>query len=254
MRNWTMAVLPLALGMMVTACNGTDHDGKQQDKRDSGAPAAAGPMTTQTYALTGFTGVEVAGPDDVTIRRGDSFSISARGRQDVIDRLEIKLDGSRLVIGRKRDGFSFSSRDDDDLDIAITMPRLDALRLTGSGTIDADAAEGDSVDAVLTGSGDLKVAKLTAQSAEIKVSGSGDIEIGGGTVETAELAVTGSGDIDADGLAATTLDVSVTGSGNVEARATGDAGVSILGSGDVTIGGGAKCSTRQMGSGTATCK
>ncbi|WP_268801431.1 GIN domain-containing protein [Sphingopyxis sp. H115] len=142
MRNWTMAILPLALGMTVTACNGTDHDGKPQGKSEAGAPAAAGPVTTQSYALTGFTGVEVAGPDDVTIRQGDNFSISARGRADVIDRLEIKVDGTRLVIGRKRDGFSFSSRDDDDLDIAITMPRLDALRLTGSGSIDADAAGG----------------------------------------------------------------------------------------------------------------
>ena len=255
MRNWTMAILPLALGMTVTACNGPDHDGNsEQGKSESAAPAAAGPVTTQTYALTGFTGVEVSGPDDVTIRQGGSFSISARGRQDVIDRLDIKVDGARLVIGRKRDGFSFSSRDDDDLDIAITMPRLDAMRLTGSGSIDADAADGDAVEAVVTGSGDLKVAKLAAKSAEIKVSGSGDIEIGGGTVGAADLAVTGLGDIDAEGLAATTLDVSVTGSGNVDARATGKADVSILGSGDVTIGGGAQCSTRQMGSGTATCK
>ncbi len=255
MRNWTMAILPLALGMTVTACNGTNHDGNSQSgKGESGAPAAAGPVTTQTYSLAGFTGVEVSGPDDVTIRRGDSFSISARGRQDVIDRLDIKVDGTRLVIGRKREGISFASHDGGDLDIAITMPRLDALRLTGSGSIDADAADGDAVEAVVTGSGDLKVAKLTAKSAEIKVAGSGDIEIGGGAVGSADLAVTGSGDIDAEGLAATTLDVSVTGSGNVDAQATGKADVSILGSGDVTIGGGAQCSTRQMGSGTTTCK
>lgn len=255
MRNWTMAILPLALGMTVTACNGTNRDGdSQQGESQSGTRAAAGPITTQTYALTGFTGVEVSGPDDVTIRQGNSFSISARGREDTINRLDIKLDGTRLVIGRKREGISFSSRDDEDLDIAITMPRLDLLRLTGSGSIDADAASGDAIEAVVTGSGDLKVAKLTGKNAEVKLSGSGDIEIGGGTVGAADLAVTGSGDIDAEGLAATTLDVSVTGSGNVDAQATGKADISILGSGDVTIGGGAKCSTRQMGSGTATCK
>jgi len=250
MRNWTMAILPLVL---VTGCNGATPDNEKQAER-GGPPASAGPITTQSYDLTGFAGVEVAGPDDVTIRQGDAFSITARGRKEAIDRLEIKLDGTQLKIGRKREGFSFSSSDEDDVDIAITLPKLNAVRLTGSGTIDADNVDGDAVEAVVTGSGDLKVAKLTGKSAEITVSGSGDIEIGGGTIGSGELSITGSGDIDADGLVATTLEVSVTGSGNVDAQATGKADIRILGSGDVTLGGGASCSTRQMGSGTATCK
>jgi hypothetical protein len=253
MRNWMMAMLPLVL---VTGCNGTapgDEKRGEQGER-SGPPASVGPITTQNFALTGFTGVEVAGPDDVTIRQGDSFSITARGRQEVLDRLEIKLDGPELKIGRKREGFSFSSRDEDDVDIAITLPRLNKVRLTGSGTIDADTVDGDAVEAVVTGSGDLKVAKLTGKRAEITVSGSGDIEIGSGTIGSGELSITGSGDIDADGLVATTLEVSVTGSGNVDAQATGKADIRILGSGDVTLAGGATCSKDQMGSGTATCK
>ena len=251
MRNWMMAILPLVL---VTGCNSAaPDDGKKSERSGAGAPEHVGPITTQNYALTGFTGVEVAGPDDVTIRQGASFSVTARGRKETLDRLEIKLDGTKLVIGRKREGFSLSNHDDDDLDIAITLPKLDKLRLTGSGTIDADTVDGDAVEAVVTGSGDLKVAKLTGKSAEITVSGSGDIEIGSGTIGSGELSVTGSGDIDADGLAATTLEVSVTGSGNVDAQATGNADVRILGSGDVKITGGATCSTKQMGSGTATC-
>ncbi|WP_447761098.1 head GIN domain-containing protein [Sphingopyxis panaciterrae] len=251
MRNWTMAILPLAL---VTGCNGVaSSDQKQGDQSATGAPASVGPITSQSFALTGFTGVEVAGPDDVTIRQGDSFSISARGRKETLDQLEIKLDGQMLKIGRKREGFGFSNRDDDDLDIAITMPRLDAVRLTGSGSIDADTVDGDAVKAVLTGSGDLKVAKLNGKSAKITLSGSGDIEIGGGAIGSGDVSVAGSGDVDADGLVAQTLGISIAGSGNVEAQATGKADISILGSGDVKLTGGASCSTRQVGSGTATC-
>ncbi|MBJ7438292.1 MAG: DUF2807 domain-containing protein [Sphingopyxis sp.] len=255
MRNWTMAVLPLALAMTVTACSGADRkDGDQPGNGEATRSADAGPVTTKSYALTGFTEVKVAGPDDVTIRRGDAFSISAKGPQAVLDRLEIELDGPTLSIGRKRESFRFSSRDDDDVEISITMPRLGKVRLTGSGTIDADSVDGDAVEAVVTGSGDLKIAKLTGKRADISVSGSGDIAIGSGTVGAGEYGVTGSGDIDADGLVAQTLEVSVTGSGNVEAQATGTAEVSIMGSGDVTLGGGAKCSSRQLGSGSVTCK
>ncbi|WP_083734140.1 head GIN domain-containing protein [Sphingopyxis sp. KK2] len=249
MRNWTMAALPLALALTVTACSGTvtTDGGDKVERRD------AGPPTTQSFDLKGFTGVEVTGPDDVTIRQGDAFSITAKGPKGEVEELEIKLDGSTLSIGRKREGFSFRG-DHDGVEIAITMPRLDAVRLTGSGSVDADSVDGDAVKAALTGSGDLKIAKLTGKSAELTVSGSGDIEIKGGSIAAGEIGITGSGDVDAGGLAAQTLDISVTGSGNVGAQATGKADIRILGSGDVDLTGGGTCSTKTMGSGTATCK
>lgn len=250
MHNWTMAILPLVLSIGVAGCNGSvsTGDGKGETNRRD-----AGPQATQSYALTGFTAVRATGPDDVTIRQGEAFSITAKGPKAVIDELEITLDGDVLSIGRKTSGFSFSGGKDD-VDIAITMPRLRALRLTGSGEIDADAVDGDAVEAVVTGSGDLKVAKMNGKSAKISISGSGDVDVGSGTIGTGEYSVTGSGGIDADGLTATGLSISIAGSGDVEARATGTADVNILGSGDATIDGGAKCTTRTMGSGTATCR
>lgn len=249
MRNWTMAALPLALAMTITGCSAEITS----DSKDGKRTVEAGPATTQNFDLKGFAGVKVAGPDDVTIRQGDAFSISAKGPRNEIDELDIKLDGDVLAIGRKRGGFSFGSHDSAGVQIEITMPKLVALRLTGSGAIDADAVDGDAVEAVVTGSGDLKVAKLTAKSAKLSISGSGDIEVGGGTIGTGDYGVTGSGNIDAGALVADTLDVSITGSGDVDAHATGAADVNILGSGDAKIGGGGKCTTKALGSGTATC-
>lgn len=250
MRNWTMVALPLALAMTVTACSAEITS----DKKDGKRTVEAGPVTTQSFDLKGFTGVKVAGPDDVTIRQGEAFAITAKGPQNEVAELEIKLDGDVLSIGRKRSGFSFNSHDGDGVQIDITLPKLSTLRLTGSGSIDADTVDGDAVEAVVTGSGDLKVAKLSGKSAELTISGSGDIEVGGGTIGTGDYNVTGSGSIDADGLIADTLDVSITGSGDVDAQATGAADISILGSGDANISGGGKCTTKAMGSGTATCK
>ena len=252
MRNRLIGVLPLALVMATAACGGSFTIDSDKDSK-SGA-RDAGPVTSRGFALNGFTGVKVTGPDDVTIRQGDAFAITAKGPQGELDQLEIVTDGSTLSIGRKRDGFSFGGRDHEGVEISITMPKLSMLRLTGSGSIDADSVDGDALEATVTGSGDLKIAKMTGQSAKIAISGSGDVDIGGGTVNSGAISVTGSGDVDADGLVATTLAVSVTGSGNVDAQATGTADVRILGSGDVTVTGGATCTTKQMGSGTATCK
>lgn len=251
MRNWTMAMLPLAIAL--SGCNGDGKNGEHGAKHDERA-APAGPATTQSFDLKGFTGVKVAGPDDVTIRQGDAFSISAKGPQSELDELDIELDGAMLSIGRKREGFSFSRHDSDGVQISITMPKLDTLRLTGSGSIDADTLDADAAKLEVTGSGDVGVGKLTAKSAELGVSGSGNIEIKGGTIATGDFGVTGSGDIDAAALAAQTLDVSITGSGDVDAQATVSAAITILGSGNATIGGGGKCSAKATGPGTATCK
>src|SRR5690606_7736393 len=109
MRNWTMAFLPLALAMTATGCSGADRGDRgdrSETRGDADRAADAGPQTTQNFTLAGFTGVQVAGPDDVTIRQGDNFSIAARGPQAEIDELDITLDGALLSIGRKREGFS----------------------------------------------------------------------------------------------------------------------------------------------------
>lgn len=248
MRNWTMAALPLMLAMTVTACSAE----MTNESKDSKRTVEAGPTKSQGFDLTGFTGVKVTGPDDVTIRRGDNFSIVARGPQAVIDELEIELDGDMLSIGRKDSMLRFDG--DQAVEVTVVMPALRAVRLTGSGAIDADAVEGDAVEAVVTGSGDLKIAAMNGKRAKLAITGSGDLAVGGGAIGTGNYDVTGSGSIAASELRASTLDVSIAGSGDVDAQASDSADINILGSGDATIGGGAKCSTRALGSGDAICK
>src|SRR3546814_19363663 len=94
----------------------------------------------------------------MTIRQGDSFAISATGPQAELDQLEIETDGSTLSIERKRTGWSF--RDHDDVDLAITMPRLSTVKLTGTGPITADSPDGDTVEAAVTGPGAPQTVKL----------------------------------------------------------------------------------------------
>lgn len=258
MRNWRMALVPLALSLTVSGCNGAVPGGGEADDRASGDASASrdavsGEDGTRSFALADFTGVEVTGPDDVTIRRGDRFSITATGPEAELDELEIELKGDRLAIGRKRANFGMGSRSHKGVKIAVTLPQLTAVRLTGSGEVDADTIEGDAIEAILTGSGDLTLARFAGKQAKISLSGSGDVQIGEGAVAKGDYSITGSGDIDAAGLTAADAEVSITGSGNVDTAATGTAKIRILGSGNATLTGGANCSTSKLGSGGARC-
>ncbi len=243
MRKLTWAILPAA----AVALAGCNFDGfESSDKK-----ADAGPATSKNYALDGFSGVSLSTADDVIIRRGDAFSVSATGPQNYLEKLEIDVDGAMLRIHVKHDSWNFGRHKP--AKISVTMPLLNVVKLSGSGDIDADMAEGDDVKASLAGSGDLKIAMVKAKNLKLNLAGSGELAVAGGEAATGDYSITGSGDIHAEAVKLGDLDVSVTGSGDIDAQAIGKASIRITGSGDVKVKGGASCSSRKMGSGDVTC-
>lgn len=235
------AILPLS------ACHASwDHDnagGGYQNKE-------AGPRTTKTYDVAGFTGVDLRGSDDVDVKVGPAFSVKAEGGSNVLEDLEITVVDGTLRISRKsRNGWSWGH--DSGAKIHVTMPAINAATVGGSGDLTVDKAQGN-FKAAIGGSGNLRVGAIAGGDVDLAIGGSGDLTVGG-TAGKLSAAVAGSGDIDAKGLTATSADVAVAGSGNISGTVKGEAKVSIVGSGDVELGGGAKCNVTAVGSGEARC-
>jgi hypothetical protein len=237
-------LLICAMALPLGACHAS------WEKKGGHTVEASGPGAVRTYAATGFTAVDVRGSDDVDIKFADAFSVKAEGGANILDKLEIRVDGSTLRIGRK-DSDNWGWHNDNGVKISVTMPRLTAASIAGSGNLTADRAEGDFSGDV-AGSGNLKVGEIKGGAVKLDVAGSGNITVAG-TATSLDADTAGSGDIDAKGLTATSAKVSVAGSGNVRGTVNGEASVSIMGSGDVDLGGGAKCRVSSMGSGDARC-
>lgn len=219
---------------------------------DSGDRAAAsGTGTIRSFSVADFTGVELAGADDVDVRVGPAFSVRAEGASAELDKLDIRKDGSTLRVGRKRE-FSNWSSDDKGVKVYVTMPRITDASLAGSGDMRVDRISGGDFSGSLAGSGNLSLGELATSSAKFDLAGSGGIAAKG-KVQKLSVSIAGSGDVEAGGLTATGADISIAGSGNVTAIVNGPADVSIMGSGDVSLGAGAKCSTSKMGSGEVRC-
>ena len=108
----------IAAALPLTAC-GSDADSK---------PAERGPAETRSFAAADFTAVEAAGPDTVTIVRGPAFAVSASGPRPTLDLLNVRVEGNRLVIGRKpRVGIMVGQREA--ATIAVTLPALTVASL-----------------------------------------------------------------------------------------------------------------------------
>lgn len=239
MRLLMIALLPLAAG----ACQ------SKWEKEGASIPAS-GPGATRTYAATGFTGIDLRGSDNVDVKIGTAFSVTAEGDTKTLDQLEIQVVDGVLRIGRKdRSGNWFSH--DNGARIHVVMPALARARVSGSGDLTAERAEGD-VEAAISGSGDLDIENLKGGTATLSIAGSGDLSVKG-TADKLSASIAGSGDISAGNLTANSADISIAGSGSVRGTVKGPASVSIVGSGDVELVGGAKCSVSSVGSGEARC-
>jgi hypothetical protein len=229
------------------------------DSSAKGADAKVTPSGQQgqrAFQLANFDRVALKGPDNVEVRVGPAFSVTAQGDTGVLQALEIKLDGSTLEVGRKntRNGFSWGNRDDGDaaVKVVVTMPAIRGAALAGSGDLSVDRVTGDAFEGSLAGSGDMLLGGLAVKTAELSIAGSGDIRASG-TADQVKVSIAGSGDADGSGLAAKGAEVSIAGSGNTRLAVDGQADVSIVGSGDVDLGPKARCQKSVMGSGDVTC-
>lgn len=215
---------------------------------------SAGPATTRNYQVGAFDRLEVAGPYEVTVTTGSAPSVRANGGEKSIERMVVEVKGNTLTIHpKKRSGMSFGWSRSHPVKLTVTVPKLSAAEIAGSGTISVNKVSGDSFEAGVAGSGDLRLGEVDVKRLKASIAGSGEINAGKGRAGAAEYEIAGSGDIDAAGLVAETAAVSIAGSGNIAANATGTAKVDIAGSGDVRMTGGAQCRVSKAGSGNVDC-
>mgnify|MGYP001120322197 CR=1 FL=1 len=231
-----MRILALSLLLPLAACN----SGDSIDTRN--AIPASGSGSARTYAAADFTAVDLRGPDDVDVRVGSAFSVRAEGDSATLDRLVIARDGGKLRIGRKTGFFHWGSSGK--VKVFVTMPRITAGALAGSGDLTIDRVDGSDFHGSLAGSGNMKIGRLAAETSALSIAGSGSITVDGG--DAARF-------ITAAKLAAREASVDIAGSGSVKATVDGPAQVSIMGSGDVDLGAKAKCDVHKVGSGEVRC-
>lgn len=232
------ALLPLA------ACGnfGGDEDAGVQPTGSGGS---------RSFAVSDFTEVNLAGPDDVDVRVGSGFSVRAEGDEDQLARLKIERVGDQLKVGRiRRAGINWSSGKG--VTVYVTMPRITGAELAGSGNLSVDRADGADFHGGLAGSGNLSIGALAVRDARLSIAGSGTLKAAG-IAEALKVDIAGSGAVAAPELAARSASVSIAGSGGVRARVDGPAKVTIMGSGDVDLGDRARCSVTKMGSGSVRC-
>jgi hypothetical protein len=217
------------------------------------ALAAQSAVIDRSYRVASFDKVASAGPNLVVVHVGGPVSVTARGPADMLEKMEVVVERGALQIRPRREFRQhFDWRGIKPATFTVSMPRVSAASLVGSGDMKVDRAEGGRFDGSVAGSGNLDIAALRVANASLSTAGSGNLSARG-DANTAELSVTGSGSIRARHLTSRTGAVSIAGSGDAELTARNTVDVSIVGSGEARIAGGAHCRVTRVGSGQARC-
>lgn len=213
-----------------------------------------GPSGSRNYKVSNFHQIEVAGPYDVEVRTGPAVAVSASGSEKLLERTIVEVDGDKLVIHPKREGwFHVGWSVNGKAKFVVTVPQLSSAKIAGSGDIRVDRVQGASFEGAVAGSGDLTLAAVEVEQLKLSIAGSGSVKAGNGKARSAQYKIAGSGDVDAGSIAAEQLEASIAGSGGIRGHASGTAEIKIVGSGDVDISGGAKCNISKAGSGDVRC-
>jgi len=185
----------------------------------------SGDRVTESRDLPDFTKIRTRGACDVYVTFGDTRSVSITFDDNLIDLIKTEVKGKTLRIYSDE---SYNSRKS--CKVEITVPKLVAIKSSGSGDFELSGFDDDSFDFSLSGSGDLTI---------------------DGRVKELEISISGSGDVDARRLIADEAYVSISGSGDVLVHAKSVFDGSVSGSGDITFYGEPKDISRSVrGSGS----
>ena len=202
---------------------------------------------SKTLDLDPIQSVSLSLSSDLVLTQGSQQSVRVEGPSDQIEKLSTKVeDGHWNIRLKERQRYQWKR---EKMTIYLTVPKLEGIRLGGSGNIKStnsfDNADGMKIS--LGGSGNIDL-EISTNQLNCQLSGSGNIRLAG-KADQAEMRVSGSGNISASKLETDHCSARISGSGNVSVNADDQLNVSISGSGDLRYKGSPNIKKSISGSG-----
>src|SRR5688500_1661174 len=131
----------LVLSVLTLAACSRDAGAHEGDRE--GVAPSSGSATARNYQVEDFQKIAVRGPHDVNVTVGGAASVRAEGSAEAMEKLVIRVENGRLIIGgkRKKDGWFNHSTDKQKVVVTVTVPSLAAASVEGSGDIRIDQVQ-----------------------------------------------------------------------------------------------------------------
>ncbi len=200
----------------------------ETDEEPGEAMNESSDVTSESRNVSGFDAVELHGVGNLSIQQTGSESLTVEAEEDILPKIRTEVENNRLIVGPEPGASIYTNGP---INYELTVKDLNALKVSGSGNIDAESISTDELAVTISGAGDVRLSGK-ADSQEISILGAGAYQAEDLESKEAKIAITGSGSVIVN--ASDELDAGIIGSGSV--RYIGDPTVSqnIIGAGRVS--------------------
>jgi hypothetical protein len=167
-------------------------------------------VTSESRNVSGFEEVELQGVGNLSIQQTGSESLTVEAEEDVLPKIRTEVENNRLIIGPEP---NTSIQTTQPINYELTVKDLNALKVSGSGNVNAEDISTDELAVTTSGAGNVKISG-EADSQEINISGSGSYQAE--DLESKEVKVDVGGSGSAVVNVSDELNAKVSGIGSVE--------------------------------------
>ena len=190
LRRLQRALIALGVLLLATILVALIVDRIFFNSSSSPAGTGSGVATTQARSLPPFTGVDLAGANNVTVQVGGRQSVIVHADSNLLRRVTTRVRSGRLVIGTTPGNLSAKTP----MFVVVSLPSLDDIRLQGAGNISVTGINSESLTVELPGSGNI-YATGTTTTVDVTISGEGNAVLRQLIARDANAALRGDGSI-----------------------------------------------------------
>lgn len=203
----------------------------------------SGVSATEERDIGAVTHVSLSGTGDVVIVQGPVALVSVTADDNILPLLATETKGDKLTF-RTHGSIKPKAK----IVYKVTVPRLEAVTVSGAGTVTAEKLTGDELKVKLSGAGALTLRDATYKSLALDLSGAGKATASG-TAERVALKLSGAGKVDLLGLHAKSADVKISGAGQASVWAETELTANLSGAGSVKYKGSPRVEQKVSGAG-----
>ncbi len=204
-RHWQPSLIVAVIAVLVLGAIGVALALRDGDSSSGSGIQGSGVAATQARAVPSFTGLDLAGSNEVNVVVGAPQSVVVHADTNLISHVTTRVVAGTLVIA---DTGSYTSHAP--MNVEVSVPSLTVLNLSGDGQ--------------------LSVTGITASQLTVTVSGSGLLSASG-TVTRLDVTLRGDGMAELSQLSARDVHALLAGSGLIKVHATSSLNASVPGTG-----------------------
>jgi hypothetical protein len=152
----------------------------------------SGTLASEQRGVEAFHSIDVRGAAKVTVEVGPATSLTIKADPEILPEVKSEVRNGMLVIEHRRPWYLFG--DTGRVELAITLPDLNAFALNGAGSAVITGVQGDALALVLQGAGNIDATGAT-QSLNARINGAGNMDLGGLSTHDATVMVNGAGNL-----------------------------------------------------------